>query len=262
MMPLLVVGYGNMARAILSNNSYISEHFHIQVTGRSKERIHAFITECGLQDTQALELDSQSIDISGQTLLLCTKPKGLHSFSYKGEARCVYSVMAGVSVDEIASAVNTQNIVRLMPNIASSFKQSATTYFLKHLSGENIDEMCVRAFIESFGIAVPVDSEELIESSIAVSGSSIAFLALVAEALVDSGVYEGLSFEQSQALVRQTFAGFAQVYAKQSPSELKYSISSPGGTTIAGLAVLEQEGVRGALMKAAQSAVQRARKRK
>lgn len=259
MTPLLVVGYGNMARAILSNNDYISKHFHIKLAGRSQDKIQSFISQCGLAHSQSV--DSEVIDVSGQDVLLCVKPKGLHSFVYTGEARCVYSVMAGVSVKEIASVVKAQNIIRLMPNIASRFKQSATTYFIEHLSGMRIDDDCVRAFIESFGVAVVVDSEDLIESSIAVSGSSIAFLALVAEALVDSGLYEGLSFEQSQALVRQTFVGFAQAYAQQSPSELKYAISSPGGTTIAGLGVLEQEGVRGALMMASRAAVQRARKK-
>lgn len=148
------------------------------------------------------------------------------------------------------------------PSRPSSSEPSPTLHTITDTNAHAIPNTAtdeITAFLNSFGISVRVDSESLIESSIATSGSSIAFLALVAEALIDSGVYEGLSHAQSASLVAQTFEGFARALREQSPSMLKYAIASPGGTTIRGLALLESRGVRGAFMEAASAAVKHAR---
>ena len=253
---LLVVGYGNMAKAILTQNTYIFEHYQVFISGRHSHKIRSFIQECGLEkNVEILSVEKGQMDINGKDILLCVKPRGLESFNFMGKANCVYSVLAGINVSNICSKIKAQTYIRLMPNIAAYAKKSATAVYVQPQDSQDLS--IIQAFIESFGNAVMVENESLIDASIATSGSSIAFLALVAESLIDAGIYEGLTYTQSMALVKQTFAGFAQVLEDKTPNELKYAISSPAGTTIAGLAILEQEGVSGAIMKAAHQAVER-----
>ncbi len=274
---LLVVGYGNMAQAILTRNHFITSHFNVLITGRDLQKAKDCIAKCEIEaqiytpqyraiaDSKSMDskpTDSKAVlDIQDSIVLLCTKPKGLQSFIFEGKAQCVYSVLAGVGIDTLEKQLQSCHIVRLMPNIAAFSKNSATAFYHKSYT-QHTDSKAdtdILAFLESFGKAVSVDNEALIESSIATSGSSIAFLALIAESLIDAGILEGLTHAQSQNLVKQTFLGFATELATKSPSELKYAISSPGGTTIRGLAILEELGVRGAFIKAAHTAAEHAR---
>ena len=259
---LLVIGYGNMAKAILTHNDFIASHFNVFLTGRDLQKAKDCIAQCGIeaQIYTPQYLDSKPVlDIQDSVVLLCTKPKGLDSFIFQGKA--VYSVLAGVGIETLEKWLQSCHIVRLMPNIAAFSKNSATAFYHKSYTQQADSKINaeILAFLESFGKAVSVDNEALIESSIATSGSSIAFLALIAESLIDAGILEGLTHAQSQELVKQTFLGFATELATKSPNELKYAISSPGGTTIRGLAILEELGVRGAFIKAAHTAVEHAR---
>lgn len=256
-----------MAKAILSDNKTLFAHYDVLITGRSLESTKKFISANKLKAT-ALDSSSKlnvknakpSIDIANKHILLCTKPKGIDSFCFKGKAEIVYSVLAGSSIATLESSMQAHIFVRIMPNIAAVAKASASAFYCHSknaISKAKLSE--IERFITSFGTAIAVQSEELIESSIATSGSSIAFLALVAEALIEAGILEGLSHAQSEALVRGMFEGFAKVFATKSPQELKYAISSPGGTTIRGLAVLEKYALKSALIEAAHTAVAHAK---
>lgn len=261
---LLVIGYGNMAKAILTHNDFIVSHFNVLLTGRDLQKAKDCIAKCGIEAqiyTPQYADSKPVLDIQDSVVLLCTKPKGLDSFIFQGKAHCVYSVLAGVGIEALDKQMKSCHIVRLMPNIAAFSKNSATAFYHKSYTQQADSKITteILAFLESFGKAVSVDNEALIESSIATSGSSIAFLALIAESLIDAGILEGLTHAQSQDLVKQTFLGFATELATKSPSELKYAISSPGGTTIRGLAILEELGVRGAFIKAAHTAAKHAR---
>ncbi|TLD97454.1 pyrroline-5-carboxylate reductase [Helicobacter jaachi] len=263
----VVVGYGNMAQAILAHNDFLTTHYnHIFIIGRHLEKAKACIAEHNLKAKalQASLVDSKiCIDIEGKDVLLCIKPKGLESFIFTGEAHSVYSVLAGVPTLKLTEHLKAHFYVRLMPNIAAWSKASSTAFYCLNAKPcadfADVVQKHILPFIQSFGEGVQVNDEALIESSIATSGSSIAFLAIIAESLIDAGVLEGLSHEQSAALVQQTFAGFAKILAHTSPSELKYAISSPAGTTIRGLALLEERGLRGILIKAAHTSAQYAR---
>ena len=101
---LIVVGYGNMAKAILANNSFVTQRYHLIITGRYAHKAYDFITQCAL-DASVYEAKVESsssnksiIDIEGKDILLCTKPAGLESFVFKGQANSVYSVLAGTSI--------------------------------------------------------------------------------------------------------------------------------------------------------------------
>ncbi|CAM2872041.1 pyrroline-5-carboxylate reductase dimerization domain-containing protein [Helicobacter felis] len=116
-----------------------------------------------------------------------------------------------------------------------------------------------QTILECFGSCVEVQSEALIDASLATNGSSLAFLSMAAQALVSAGVREGLSVDQASELVEQSFKGFAQLLQESDPQEIIDSICTPGGATIAGLSVLEEKAFKGILMQACHIAVRKGR---
>lgn len=207
------------------------------------------------------------IDIEGAIVILAIKSHGLESFIFKGEAHSVYSVLAGVNISTLKQHIKAQTFIRLMPNIGAKLRLSATAAFIEYAHGREKLESSelqqkqdeARALCESFGNVVFVEKEELIDSAIATSGSSPAFLALIAQALIDSGVREGIKHKESAKLVQKTFEGVAKLLESHSPQEIIDSITTPGGTTIEGLSVLEECATRGAIIKAAHASVAKAR---
>ena len=258
---LLVLGYGNMARAIVKGILDSAQEFErITIAGRdftkaqefcksfAKHKKASILCAQGIAPNATLELESFD------SMLFCIKPYGIDFFKFLGNVEIAYSVMAGIDIARMKGAISAQNYVRIMPNVGAHFGESASCVFAQ--DSRNNDT--IRAFVESFGNCVFVDSEALIDASIATSGSSPAFLALVAQSLIDCGVYHGLSFSQAQELVRQTFKGFASLLETDSAESIKQSVTSPNGTTARGLACLEKLGVRGAFIQAGIESVNRA----
>ncbi len=289
---LVCVGYGNMARAMLSGiiESKLFIEYEILIIGRDLQKAQSLCDDLMHANStgknpasknstnekltnenpthallQAICLDSHTpLDIEGCEVLLCVKPHALGVFTYTGKAHIVYSVMAGVRVDTIARAMSAQSFVRIMPNVGALYGKSASCVYIHTASDTDSVDMCdiqsaVRRLVESFGNCVIVDNESLIDASIATSGSAPAFLAVVAQSLIDSGIYHGLNYAQSAELVAQTFSGFAALLEHKTPDEIKISITSPAGTTARGLAALERNGVRGAFIEAGVESVKRAK---
>lgn len=269
MQIIIIVGYGAMAQAIAKGLNGI---YPLEICGRDSTKAEKFIAELGLVNAKAIPLESSSnnqvkcnrakasmeckasiVPAQDKIVLLCIKPYGLGSFSYLGKAKAVYSVLAGVSVATLQSHISAQAYIRLMPNIAALCGLSATTAFCLNASRNQVKKIC-----ESFGSVVFVEDEKLIDASIATSGSSPAFLALIAQALVDSGVRAGLGRIDSLKLVKESFVGVGALLDRYTPQELIEQVTTPGGTTIEGLAALESSGVRGAIMRACQASVSKA----
>lgn len=256
---IVCVGYGNMAYAMLKGitESKLFEDHEILIVGRDLQKAQSL---CATLTHPYLEaLDSHApIAIEDCVLLLCVKPHAFGAFGYVGKAKIAYSVMAGVRVDTIAKVLQAECFVRCMPNIGALYAKSASCVYVRGILTDDTKSV-VRRLTESFGNCVIVDSEALIDASIATSGSAPAFLCVVAQSLIDSGVYHGLSHTQSRELVAQTFSGFAALLAHKSPDEIKTAITSPGGTSARGLAVLEKSGVRGAFIEAGIESIKRAK---
>ena len=110
----------------------------------------------------------------------------------------------------------------------------------------------LRASFDRLGAAIEVADEKYVDMATAVSGSGPAFAFLVLEALTDAAVHVGFPRDQATVLARQTVLGAAVLLREtdQHPAVLKNSVTSPGGTTAAGLLVLEQRGVRAAIEEA------------
>ena len=171
----------------------------------------------------------------------------------------VVSIVAGVPMARLAEWFGTARIIRVMPNTPC-------------LVGKGVSVICrapevsasaaasTTALLTAVGSVHDVD-EHLLDAVTGLSGSGPGFVALLIEALADGGVKAGLPRGLAQALAVQTVAGTAALIEQtgEHPAQIKDRVASPGGTTIAGLAVLEQRAVRGALIDAVVAAADRAR---
>lgn len=175
-------------------------------------------------------------------------------------ARRVVSVAAGVTTDVIAAAAGAGvEVVRAMPNTPALVGEGATAIAPgRGCSPATLD--WARGLLETVGRVVRVE-ERLMDAVTGVSGSGPAYVYLLAEALVDAAVAEGLSPADADALVRQLLVGAAALWARDdsSPAALRHRVTSPGGTTAAALDVLERAGFREIVARAVHAATTRSR---
>jgi pyrroline-5-carboxylate reductase len=174
---------------------------------------------------------------------------------------CLVSMAAGISIDAINSALNIsrQSIVRIMPNTPALVSEGMIA-----LSSFNTSEEDVQTLITILSAAGNVDcvDESYIDAVTALSGSGPAFVYMFVEALADGAVQVGLPRDKAMKYAAQTVLGSAAMIQKTNlhPGELKDRVASPGGTTIAGIAALEQSAFRGTVMSAVKAAFDKAKK--
>jgi len=170
----------------------------------------------------------------------------------------VLSIAAGVTIATLEEAAPGHAVVRAMPNTPALVGRAATAVAAGSLASDAHLRLA-EAVLGSVGIVVRVPEEHL-DAVTGLSGSGPAYVFLVAEALIDAGVLAGLPRDVADALTRETLLGAAQLLARgESPEELRAAVTSPGGTTAAGLHALETHGVRGAFLDAVRDAAARSR---
>jgi pyrroline-5-carboxylate reductase len=175
-----------------------------------------------------------------------------------GRAKPVVSVAAGVPLARIESSLMPgARVVRVMPNLACVVGAGAAGYAGgTHATAVDLEK--VGAILNSFGIGMPVE-EKYLDAVTGLSGSGPAYVFLFMEALADGGVQVGLTREVALKLAMQTVYGAAKMALESHKhlGELKDEVTSPGGTTIAGLYAMEQRGFRGTVMDAVVNATRR-----
>lgn len=176
-----------------------------------------------------------------------------------GAARIV-SVAAGVTLESLQRAAGERAaVLRAMPNTPALVGQAATALAGGAGCAES-DWQWAEAILSAVGTVVRVEESDL-DVVTAVSGSGPGYLFLVAEALVDAAVAEGLSPGTADALVRQLFRGAGALLgsSEESPATLRERVTSPHGTTAAGLASFEEHRIRDIVHAAVRAAAQRSR---
>jgi pyrroline-5-carboxylate reductase len=175
------------------------------------------------------------------------------------EDALVISIAAGVTIAALEAAAPGRPVVRAMPNTPALVRRAATAIAGgAHATAAHLET--AERVLGSVGIVVQVPEAQL-DAVTGLSGSGPAYVFLVAEALIEAGVLAGLPRPTADALVRETLLGSAQLLAAgdDSPESLRAAVTSPGGTTAAGLHALEQRGVRAALLDAVRAATERSR---
>ncbi len=175
-----------------------------------------------------------------------------------GSEKLLISIVTGIPLRSLAEGLGSCRLVRVMPNTPCLVGQSASAYCLGP-EATPADAELVAKLLGSVGMAMAVE-EKLLDAVTGLSGSGPAFVYLMIEALADGGVRLGLTREVALRLAAQTVKGAAEMVLTTGdhPGVLKDRVASPGGTTIAGLHVMENHGVRGALISAVEAAARRA----
>lgn len=258
-----ILGAGAMGAAIIRGliESGKAQASDISVNDVSASRLDQVAAEFGVRAVSEL---SQLIGHDTEILLLAVKPQNMSEVLTNlkeviNDKFILISIAAGVHSNFFTSILGENiRLIRSMPNAAAMVRKSATAICAAAMASK--DDMEVAAdFFAAIGEVVVVD-EKLLNAVTALSGSGPGYLFTIMEALSDAGVLNGLSRDVSRKLAVQTVVGAAAMAMNQdlSFSTLKDSITSPAGTTISGLKVMERAGVRGIMMEVVEAAKRRA----
>lgn len=191
-----------------------------------------------------------------ELVLLCHKPAQLEQVAGEigGRAKAIASILAAVPVSALEAAYPDTPVYRLMPNMAAEVGRGVFCYAAGSRAADG-PEQEVLALFGRLGTVVPMPESQF-EAATAVMSCAPAWLALVAEALVDAGVRHGLQRGEAERLVAETLAGTGELLsAGNTPAEVRRRVTSPGGLTARGLAALEAGGVRAAFDDAVDAVV-------
>ncbi len=201
---------------------------------------------------------------SADTIVLCVKPAdavgALGSLRDDLAGKLVISIVAGLPIRTLQDAAGPKaRIVRVMPNTPALIGEGAAAFALA-ASARDADAEVVEKIFGAVGFVCLV-KEELLDVVTGLSGSGPAFVYLMIEALADGGVLMGLPRDLSLQLAAQTVAGAARMVRQSGlhPAVLRDQVTSPGGTTVAGLEELEHGGARAAFLAAVRAATERSR---
>jgi pyrroline-5-carboxylate reductase len=200
---------------------------------------------------------------TAQIAILAVKPDVVSKAIAQGGTgwrnKLVMSVAAGISLAKLTTWLSNERVVRVMPNTPCLVGEGASAYCCA-AGVSAADRQHVNAMLSAVGWAGEVEEKQM-DAVTGLSGSGPAYICVAIEALADGGVLAGLPRDLAMKLATQTVLGTAKMVLKtgQHPAALKDAVASPGGTTIAGLRALEQNGVRAAFIEAVAVASQRSR---
>jgi pyrroline-5-carboxylate reductase len=254
-----VIGVGNMGTALIRGwlNTGLFKAEEILIADRETERLESLHREHGLQAA-----DNRQVAAGADIVLLAVKPQVITEVMAELQtqldgSRLVISIAAGIPLNLMADLLPEARLMRVMPNTPTLVQAGMAAVARGPRADEADLELTCRLF-EAVGRAVVVD-EKLMDAVTGLSGSGPAYVFLFLEALADGGVKMGLPRQTALVLAAQTIAGAAGLYleTREHPGSLKDMVTSPAGTTIAGLHALEQGGFRGLVMNAVESATKR-----
>jgi pyrroline-5-carboxylate reductase len=262
MTTLALLGGGKMGEALLGgliDGGWDPEN--LVVAEVSPERRHAIETRF----TKVRVVPNPAWAVAeAEVVVVAVKPGDVEAALSAAEpvlepGALVLSIAAGVTIAGLEALVPGRPVIRAMPNTPALVGLGAAAIAAGSHAGE---EHLARAesILSVVGTVARVP-ERLLDAVTGLSGSGPAYVFLVAEALIEAGVHAGLPRPVSAALVTQTLLGSATLLAQgpEGPEALRAAVTSPGGTTAAGLGVLEGRAVRAAFLEAVAAATARSR---
>ena len=254
-----VIGGGVMGGAIVSRlidrGTYQSSEILISEPTLSQREV--------LQQLYGVQVtDDNNLAAMAPVLLLAIKPQIFETVVGKlsqPAADLVISILAGVSIAQLEREFPDRAVVRAMPNTPATVGMGITALAAGDRVRPEQLELATQIF-QAVGEVIPIP-ESLMDAVTGLSGSGPAYVAIAIEALADGGVAAGLPRQIADKLALQTVLGTAGLLKESHihPSQLKDRVTSPGGTTIAGVRELERSGFRSALIEAVMAAANRSR---
>lgn len=211
-----------------------------------------------------VSLDAAEAIQGRDVVVVAVKPRDVPALLQRlagkvAESQTVLSLAAGVTTETYEAALGEVPVVRAMPNTPALVRQGVTGVCSgSHAEAENVD-----AASEVLGAvgSVRLMDESLLDAVTAVSGTGPAYVFLLAEALTEAAMREGLPRDIAERFVEETIRGAGHLLTdtEKTPAELRYDVTSPGGTTAAAVHVLEERGFRALVEDAVRAAAIRAR---
>ncbi len=260
-MKYAFLGAGRMALALVHGmlRAKLCAASDIVVSSRSRSGLENFVAATS---TCSASTNAEAVD-GAEVVLLCVKPPDalgvIRELGGALSGKLVISVVTGLKIAKLCEAAPGAKVIRAMPNTAAMVGMSATALAADDSSGRGDVALAERIF-SAVGSVFPV-SEGQLDAVTGLSGSGPAFIYLVMEALSDGGVAAGLPRKLALDLAVQTVLGAAEMASstKEHPALLREMVTSPGGTTIAGLTALETAATRSAFISAVKAAAKRSK---
>lgn len=209
-------------------------------------------------------LDAAQACAGREVVVIAVKPRDVPALLDQiagklADGTVIVSLAAGVPISVYESAIPEAVVVRAMPNTPAAVDEGMTAY----CAGSRADAAALEAareVLSAVGATIEL-SEDLLDAVTAVSGTGPAYVFLLAEALTEAAIREGLPHHAAEKLVHQTLrgAGILLAESEQSAFRLRGQVTSPGGTTAAAMHVLEEGGFRALVEDAVQAAARRSR---
>ncbi|MDA4128073.1 MAG: pyrroline-5-carboxylate reductase [Thaumarchaeota archaeon] len=256
-MKIAVLGGGKIGEAVARNVAASPRVSNVIVTRRNPKSIKRL-------ESKKIQVTSDNRRAAGRSDVIILAVKAgdakqlLSEVKSQASGKLVISLMAAVSIRRLESALPGSRLVRTMPNIAATIGQAITAYsFGSKLRPEDVET--TKFILGCFGESIEVP-ENLMNAVTALSGSGPAYIAMVIESLVSAGLMVGLPRELALKLATKTLTGTANMLNQHGihPAELRDSVTTPAGTTIAGIYELEKGSLRTSIMNAVEAATKAA----
>ena len=262
MQKIIFIGAGSMAEALIHGwvEHQVVKPEAIFISNRSNtQRLTELSSKYGVQILASFD-ELYDADL----IILAMKPKDSFEAMQKmapfiGKNTAILSILAGVSMETIAEHLGTRAIARVMPNTSATIGMAASGIAFNDQVSKKARALFIQ-MLESVGIVIEVEEDKL-HAITALSGSGPAYLYYLVEAFERVGVEFGLSKDIVRKLMVQTIAGSAQMLqtVKEEPEVLRKKVTSPGGTTEAGIRELEAMAFNEAIANCIRSAENRSR---
>ena len=262
-MKIGFIGLGNMATAMIGGIIGVGLCQPSEIIGSSKTKATA--EQAAQRYGIVTSTDNVETAKQADVIVLAVKPIFLPEVIAQikdavDESKLVVSIAAGKSIDWIEQEFGKKlRLVRCMPNTPAMVGEGCTCICLKD-DTDKADEELVLQIMNSFGKA-NILPERLMDAFIGVAGSSPAYVFMFIEAMADAAVAQGMPRKQAYIFASQAVLGSARMVLEtgKHPGELKDMVCSPGGTTIEAVRVLEEKGMRSAVIEASKACVKKGR---
>ena len=258
---LAFVGSGNMAEALIKGllqPAGVVAPENICAADISQPRLRDLHNRYGIR----ISPDNKEVVKFAEIVILAVKPQVIRPVlqeiaEWVDESKLLISIAAGVKLETIQENLNPGRLIRVMPNVAALVHAAITAISRGKYATEE-DLQLAQEIFQAVGATVVVE-EKLMDAVTGLSGSGPAYIFSAINALADGGVKVGLPRDVALKLAAQTVYGAAKMVIEtgEHPMKLRDLVTSPGGTTIAGIYALERDGFGAALMNAVEVATRR-----
>ena len=261
-MKILVIGGGNMG--LTYAQSFLRAKITTQKDMMILEKNAKKAEELAKKDIGTVYGDPEGCLNNADLIILAVKPQDTATLfaslkPYVDEQQVFVSIMAGVTIETISTALGVKKIIRAMPNLPAQIGMGMTT-FTSTDEVTRIELVMVQNLINTTGKTVYVENEQFIDATTAISGSGPAYVYYFMQAMMEAAKDMGFTASEAELLVSQTFKGAVDLYNKSNLSCAEWiaKVSSKGGTTEAAVKTFNKHKVHEDIMRGAKAALNRA----